>query len=204
MTIVNVALPSIRSDVHASVAGIQRTVGAYTLVIASLLMAAGSLGDRLGRLGSGAGGYLQLGSVAVTNMHRVFSCGTLRQPDVQQAPYGCVVRTTDDSLPGYRIGWLRITDPDVIATSGSDRHPILRRGTDGDSVTRSCLELDDAELAATDAYEVSDYSRHEVTLASGVAAWAYLAGQREEQDAGAASRGPGKLTLHLAKVRKLR
>jgi EmrB/QacA subfamily drug resistance transporter len=48
-TIVNVALPSIGHDLHAHVAGLQWTVDAYTLVLASLLMLSGSMGDRLGR-----------------------------------------------------------------------------------------------------------------------------------------------------------
>ena len=48
-TIVNVALPSIRRDLHASVSGLQWTIDAYTLVLASLLMLAGSTADRIGR-----------------------------------------------------------------------------------------------------------------------------------------------------------
>jgi EmrB/QacA subfamily drug resistance transporter len=48
-TIVNIALPSIQRDLHASVSGLQWTVDAYTLVLASFLMLAGSTGDRLGR-----------------------------------------------------------------------------------------------------------------------------------------------------------
>lgn len=48
-TIVNVALPSIGRELHASVSGLQWTVDAYTLVLASLLMLSGSMGDRLGR-----------------------------------------------------------------------------------------------------------------------------------------------------------
>ncbi|MEU0092872.1 MFS transporter [Kribbella sp. NPDC006257] len=48
-TIVNLALPSIRSDLTASVAKLQWTIDAYTLVIASLLMVSGSTADRVGR-----------------------------------------------------------------------------------------------------------------------------------------------------------
>jgi EmrB/QacA subfamily drug resistance transporter len=48
-TIVNVALPSIQHDLHASVSGLQWTVDAYTLVLASLLMLSGSTADRVGR-----------------------------------------------------------------------------------------------------------------------------------------------------------
>ena len=48
-TIVNIALPAIRTDLHASLSGLQWVVDAYTLVLAALLMFSGSLGDRLGR-----------------------------------------------------------------------------------------------------------------------------------------------------------
>ncbi len=48
-TIVNVALPSIGRDLHASVSELQWTIDAYTLVLASLLILGGSLGDRFGR-----------------------------------------------------------------------------------------------------------------------------------------------------------
>jgi len=48
-TVVNVALPAIHRSLHASVAGLQWTVDAYTLVLASLLMLAGSTADRVGR-----------------------------------------------------------------------------------------------------------------------------------------------------------
>ena len=48
-TIVNIALPSIQHDLHAPVSGLQWTVDAYTLVVASFLILAGSTGDRVGR-----------------------------------------------------------------------------------------------------------------------------------------------------------
>ena len=48
-TIVNIALPAIQHDLHAPVSGLQWTVDAYTLVVASFLILAGSTGDRVGR-----------------------------------------------------------------------------------------------------------------------------------------------------------
>jgi EmrB/QacA subfamily drug resistance transporter len=48
-TIVNVALPSIQRELHASVSGLQWTVDAYTVVVASFLILAGSTADRFGR-----------------------------------------------------------------------------------------------------------------------------------------------------------
>src|ERR1700748_3822556 len=48
-TIVNVALPAIHRSFHSKLSGLQWTIDAYTLVIASLLMLSGSTADRLGR-----------------------------------------------------------------------------------------------------------------------------------------------------------
>ncbi|MGA2727226.1 MAG: MFS transporter [Terracidiphilus sp.] len=48
-TIVNVALPAIQKDLHARLAGLQWILDAYTLVVASFLMLAGSMSDRFGR-----------------------------------------------------------------------------------------------------------------------------------------------------------
>ncbi|MDQ0809057.1 EmrB/QacA subfamily drug resistance transporter [Streptomyces sp. B3I7] len=48
-TILNVALPSIQADLHCSLAGLQWTLDAYTLVLASLLILAGATADRVGR-----------------------------------------------------------------------------------------------------------------------------------------------------------
>ncbi|MFH0245772.1 MFS transporter [Streptomyces sp. HK10] len=49
ITVVNLALPSIRRDLGTGVSGLQWIVGAYVLAFACLLLSGGSLGDRLGR-----------------------------------------------------------------------------------------------------------------------------------------------------------
>ncbi len=116
-------------------------------------------------------------------LHRVFSYGTLRQRDVQTALFGRPVPTVADTLPGYRLGWLTISDPVVIETSGSDRHPILRPGSPDDLVEGALLQLDDQELARADAYEVDDYARTPVVLGSGLEAWVYLAAEEPADDA---------------------
>ncbi|MFJ2947336.1 MFS transporter [Streptomyces sp. NPDC087226] len=48
-TVLNVALPSLQREFDASTSGLQWTIDAYTLVLASLLMLAGSTADRIGR-----------------------------------------------------------------------------------------------------------------------------------------------------------
>src|ERR671930_2320739 len=50
-TIVNVALPSLVRELHASTTQLQWVVDAYNLVFAALVLAAGNIGDRLGRKG---------------------------------------------------------------------------------------------------------------------------------------------------------
>src|SRR6476646_5227189 len=49
VTIVNVALPSIERDLHANFSDLQWVIDAYALTLAGLLLAAGSLADKVGR-----------------------------------------------------------------------------------------------------------------------------------------------------------
>jgi EmrB/QacA subfamily drug resistance transporter len=48
-TVVNVALPAIGRDLHASTSTLQWILNAYTLTLAALILLGGSLGDRYGR-----------------------------------------------------------------------------------------------------------------------------------------------------------
>src|SRR5687768_2052757 len=50
-TIVNVALPTLSRELDADTAELQWIVDAYTLVMAGLMLSAGSLADRYGRRG---------------------------------------------------------------------------------------------------------------------------------------------------------
>jgi EmrB/QacA subfamily drug resistance transporter len=49
ITVVNVALPNIQRDLHASLTGLQWVVDAYALTLAALILTAGALADRYGR-----------------------------------------------------------------------------------------------------------------------------------------------------------
>lgn len=114
----------------------------------------------------------------VDGVVRLFSYGTLRKADVQLANFGRQLVGTPDTLPAHRSDWVTITDPDVVAASGSDRHPIIRpTGDPGDSVAGIVFTLTTAELAAADGYEVEDYRRVLVRLGSGSPAWVYLAAE---------------------------
>ncbi|WP_033820646.1 gamma-glutamylcyclotransferase family protein [Kitasatospora sp. MBT63] len=107
--------------------------------------------------------------------HLLFSYGTLQQGEVQLARFGRLLDGRPDALPGHRLDHVRITDPEVIAASGSDLHPLVVVSTDpADAVDGSVFAITDAELAAADDYEADDYVRAEVALRSGTRAWAYL------------------------------
>jgi gamma-glutamylcyclotransferase (GGCT)/AIG2-like uncharacterized protein YtfP len=105
----------------------------------------------------------------------LFSYGTLRQAEVQMASFGRLLAGQPDALPGYASVMLEITDPDVVAKSGLKFHPIVvETGNPADEVAGTLFSITEAELAAADAYEVSDYKRIEVVLKSGKRAWVYV------------------------------
>jgi EmrB/QacA subfamily drug resistance transporter len=60
-TILNVALPTLVRDLHASGSALQWMVDAYTIVYASMLLTTGSMGDRFGRKGALTVGLLVFG-----------------------------------------------------------------------------------------------------------------------------------------------
>lgn len=105
----------------------------------------------------------------------IFAYGTLRQREVQIAVFGREVEMPDDVLPGFRLGLVAISNPGVVALSGSASHPGLVPSEEpGARVAGSALAVSDAELAAADAYESADYVRTPVVLESGRKAFAYV------------------------------
>lgn len=102
----------------------------------------------------------------------LFSYGTLQQPEVQLETVGRHLDGWADRVVGYRLEWITVTDPEVVRLSGTDRHPALVPDPGG-SVAGTAWRLTDRDLAATDAYEVDDYARIRVDLASDEVAWVY-------------------------------
>jgi hypothetical protein len=105
----------------------------------------------------------------------LFSYGTLRQREVQLAIFGRALGGRADVLPGYALSHVQITDPGVIATSGTAHHTIARETGDPlNQVPGIVFRITQAELAAADAYEVADYKRVTVRLGSGIEAFVYV------------------------------
>ena len=105
----------------------------------------------------------------------LFSYGTLQLEQVQLETFGRLLKGRKDILKNYRIRNLKITDPEVIKSSGTDIHPILEyTGCADDFVEGAIFELTDEELLKADRYEVGDYQRQSLKFESGVMAYVYL------------------------------
>jgi gamma-glutamylcyclotransferase (GGCT)/AIG2-like uncharacterized protein YtfP len=105
----------------------------------------------------------------------LFSYGTLQLEAVQLSSFGRKLDASKDAMTGHRKDMIEITDPDVLATSGERFHPVVVPSEDpADKVEGMVFEISRSELEAADRYEVSDYKRVEVDLASGKRAWVYI------------------------------
>lgn len=112
----------------------------------------------------------------VPTLPLLFSYGTLQQDSVQLATFGRLLRGRPDALVGFSQGLVAIEDPEVVRTSGSSHHPIVRPSADAQArVQGTVFEISEAELTQADRYEVAAYQRVEARLASGGLAWVYVA-----------------------------
>ena len=105
----------------------------------------------------------------------LFSYGTLQQPNVQLATFGRHLEGKADSLLGYELVPVAITDPHVIAASGLAVHTIARLSHAAAApIPGVVFSITPAELAAADRYEVGDYKRVAAVLGSGTRAFVYV------------------------------
>lgn len=59
----------------------------------------------------------------------LFSYGTLQDTAVQMANFGRHLSGRPDSLPGYTLLPIKISDPAVVALSGKSQHLIAKRNS---------------------------------------------------------------------------
>jgi hypothetical protein len=105
----------------------------------------------------------------------LFSYGTLQRPEVQIAIFGRLLVGESDTLRGYVLRRLQITDERVVKLSGANVHSIASSTLKpADEVPGMAFEISEAELFAADEYEVDAYRRSEVLLASGRRAFVYV------------------------------
>ncbi len=110
-----------------------------------------------------------------THTEKLFSYGTLQYESVQQANFGRKLQGKMDSIVGFKLEQVTITDPHVLAVSGEATHPVMKHtGNASDQIAGVVFDISPKELEQADAYEVADYKRILVQLNSGVQAWVYV------------------------------
>ncbi len=95
----------------------------------------------------------------------LFAYGTLLDPRVQLLVIGRCISGEADQLDGYRLATVR---------DGDETFPNVTPDPEG-TVAGRVLTVDVDELSRVDQYEGSLYRRVEMTLASGLRAWVYIA-----------------------------
>lgn len=109
------------------------------------------------------------------NTEKLFSYGTLQYESVQLATFGRKLSGNPDLLPGFTHTMIDIKDPEVIAKSGQAQHLMaVYTGNQSDQIVGVVFDISPAELAQADLYEVEDYQRIQVQLASDIYAWVYV------------------------------
>lgn len=108
-------------------------------------------------------------------LHWLFSYGTLQKTKVQLETFGRLLEGYHDTLTGYYLGQLQITDEAVLATSEQLFHPIaIPSANSTDCIHGMVFQVTEEELLHSDQYEVDDYQRVLVVLQSGKNAWVYV------------------------------
>ena len=108
-------------------------------------------------------------------MINLFSYGTLQKQEVQIALFGRILASQKDQIVGYTLKFIEITDAVVLEMSQEKYHPILEfTGNLSHKVEGTLYEITFEEMLKADEYEVNDYLRIEIKLASGKIGFMYV------------------------------
>lgn len=128
-TVLNLAIPSLVRDLHASTSELQYIIDGYTLVFAGLLLTTGSLGDRFGRrkfLGIGLGIFCAgsaLSALATAPWHLIATRALMGLGGSLIMPSTLSLLTnifTDPKERGRAIGWWA-----AVAGAGGALGPLI-------------------------------------------------------------------------------
>jgi hypothetical protein len=99
-------------------------------------------------------------------MPRIFSYGSLQQPEAQRATFGRQLDGRRDALPAFTLATVQ---------HGPKRLANVRRGAAADRVEGIAFDVTESELVTAEVYEEADaYTRIPAVLASGLEAWVYV------------------------------
>lgn len=106
----------------------------------------------------------------------LFSYGTLQQEKTQLELFGRILKGSVDTLQGYKIVTVEITDKTFLTKGESKfQKTLIHTGNKNDSIKGTFLEISYEELLLVDQYEPDNYKRIQVILESGKKSWIYIA-----------------------------
>jgi gamma-glutamylcyclotransferase (GGCT)/AIG2-like uncharacterized protein YtfP len=106
----------------------------------------------------------------------LFSYGTLQKENVQIKLFGRILQGSVDTLKGYRVAEIEITD-ELFLSKGEEKYQrtLIISKDKNDSIKGTVLEITEEELLLADKYEPDNYKRVKIVLESGKEAWIYVA-----------------------------
>jgi gamma-glutamylcyclotransferase (GGCT)/AIG2-like uncharacterized protein YtfP len=104
----------------------------------------------------------------------LFSYGTLQKDEVQIELFGRLLKGAKDSLSGYKIAVIEITDESFLA-KGEEKFQKTLVPSKDDFIEGTVFEISAEELLLADRYEPENYRRIKVVLESETEAWIYVA-----------------------------
>lgn len=106
----------------------------------------------------------------------LFSYGTLQEDRVQLKLFGRLLKGAKDTLKGYRVSPIEITDEAFLSKGEQkDQRIAILSNDKNDTIEGTVLEVTGAELILADSYEPNDYERVKVEFESGKKGWIYAA-----------------------------
>ena len=112
-TVVNVALPALQADLHATITDVQWVIEAYALFLGALILVGGALGDQFGRKRVFLAGVVSFTVASIL-------CGIATSPAALVAG-----RALQASVPPSSSGSLRSAPRSVIASVAARSVPGL-------------------------------------------------------------------------------
>lgn len=113
-------------------------------------------------------------------MPKLFSYGTLQEPQVQLSTFGRLLVGNAETLCEYKLSLIKIADPEIIKISNKEFHPTLTfSGNKNDEVSGVLFDVTEDELRNCDLYE-KQYKRVLVKFKSGIEGFVYIEGNMDE------------------------
>ncbi|GGF66716.1 gamma-glutamylcyclotransferase family protein [Wenyingzhuangia marina] len=105
----------------------------------------------------------------------LFTYGTLKLEKVQTEIFGKVLQGKDDIVKGYKLGIFHFVNPEAIAISEKDCHPLATPSENpNDEISGTIYEINEEEIKTKEICITDDCERVQVITDSGTICWMYV------------------------------